>query len=67
MNCLHHWILHAGEKRGVIGVCTDLRQVRRKSLAPQAGLNLFVAGAVMASGLMSNEPMTSIQTIARVA
>ncbi len=35
---------------GIVGVCTDLRNIRRRSLAPHAGINLFVAGAVMNAG-----------------
>ena len=43
------WV-KSGQKKGIVGVVTDLRQLRRRSLGPHAGLNLFVAGAVAASG-----------------
>ena len=43
------WV-KSGAKKGIVGVVTDLRQLRRRSLGPHAGLNLFVAGAVAASG-----------------
>ena len=31
--------------KGIIGLCTDLRMVRRRGVAPGDGINLFVAGA----------------------
>ena len=45
------WV-RRGEKLAVIGCCTDLRQIRRRSLAAHAGLNLFVAGAIQSAGVL---------------
>ena len=45
------WV-RRGEKLAIIGCCTDLRQVRRRSLAEHAGLNLFVAGAIQSAGVL---------------
>ena len=45
------WV-RRGEKLAVIGCCTDLRQIRRRSLAAHAGLNLFVAGAILSAGVL---------------
>ena len=36
--------------RGIVGLCTDLRTVRRRGVAPGDGLNLFVAGAIASVG-----------------
>ena len=36
--------------RGIIGLTTDMRVARRKGLVPGDGINLFVAGAIRASG-----------------
>jgi nucleoside 2-deoxyribosyltransferase len=58
------WVAR-GEKRGIVGYCTDLRQLRRKSLAEHAGLNLFVAGAVMAHGELVWSREDAIATILR--
>lgn len=45
------WV-RRGEKLAIVGCCTDLRQIRRRSLAPHAGLNLFVAGAIQSAGVL---------------
>ena len=45
------WV-RRGEKLAIIGCCTDLRQIRRRSLAEHAGLNLFVAGAIQSAGVL---------------
>lgn len=45
------WV-RRGEKLAIIGCCTDLRQIRRRSLAAHAGLNLFVAGAIQSAGVL---------------
>jgi hypothetical protein len=39
-----------GEHVGIVGVSTDLRHERVRSTGPAAGLNLFVAGAILAHG-----------------
>jgi len=36
--------------RAIIGLCTDIRTVRRRGVAPGDGLNLFVAGAIESVG-----------------
>ena len=36
--------------RGIVALCTDLRMVRRRGLAPGDGINLFVAGAIKSVG-----------------
>jgi hypothetical protein len=36
--------------KGIIGLCTDLRMVRRRGVAPGDGINLFVAGAIQSVG-----------------
>jgi len=36
--------------KGIIGLCTDLRMVRRRGTAPGDGINLFVAGAIQSVG-----------------
>ena len=36
--------------RGIVGLVTDLRLQRRRGRAPGDGMNLFVAGAIGASG-----------------
>ncbi|NBO52856.1 MAG: hypothetical protein EBU83_05425 [bacterium] len=36
--------------RGIVAVCTDLRMLRRRGLAPGDGINLFVAGAIESVG-----------------
>ena len=36
--------------KGIIGLSTDMRVARRKGLVPGDGINLFVAGAIRASG-----------------
>ena len=36
--------------RGIVGLCTDLRMVRRRGVAPADGINLFVAGAIKSVG-----------------
>ena len=36
--------------RGIIGLSTDMRIARRKGLVPADGINLFVVGAIRASG-----------------
>ena len=36
--------------RAIVGLVTDLRLERRRGRAPGDGLNLFLAGAVLASG-----------------
>ena len=36
--------------KGIIGLCTDLRMVRRRGVAPGDGINLFVAGAIQSDG-----------------
>ena len=41
------WV-RSGDKKGLIGYCTDLRRLRNQ--APAHGLNLFVAGALQSVG-----------------
>ena len=36
--------------KGIIGLSTDMRVARRKGLVPADGINLFVVGAIRASG-----------------
>jgi hypothetical protein len=36
--------------RGIVALCTDLRMLRRRGLAPGDGINLFVAGAIESVG-----------------
>lgn len=36
--------------RGIVGIVTDLRLERRRGSVPGDGINLFVAGAVKATG-----------------
>jgi len=36
--------------RGIVALCTDLRMVRRRGVAPGDGINLFVAGAIKSVG-----------------
>ncbi len=45
------WV-RTGEKRGIVGYCTDLRQKRSRAVAEHGGLNLFVAGALMSIGTL---------------
>jgi len=35
---------------GIVGLCTDLRMVRRRGTAPGDGINLFVSGAIKSVG-----------------
>lgn len=37
-------------RKGIIGLCTDLRRLRRRSTEPTGGLNLFLAGTVLDAG-----------------
>lgn len=36
--------------KGIVGLCTDLRMLRRRGVAPGDGINLFVAGAIQSVG-----------------
>jgi hypothetical protein len=36
--------------KGIVGLCTDLRMVRRRGVAPADGINLFVSGAIQSVG-----------------
>ena len=36
--------------RGIVALCTDLRMIRRRGVAPGDGINLFVAGAIKSVG-----------------
>ena len=45
------WV-RSGDKRGIVGYCTDLRQKRSRAVAEHGGLNLFVAGAIMSIGTL---------------
>lgn len=60
------WVLR-GEKTAVIGYCTDLRQLRRRTLAEHAGLNLFTAGAVMAAGSLVWSREEAVQEVLRLS
>ena len=43
------WV-RQGQKKGMVGYCTDLRRLRNQ--APAHGLNLFVAGALKSVGTL---------------
>lgn len=46
--------------RGVVGLCTDLRMVRRRGAAPGDGINLFVVGAIESVGEITWSEDTAI-------
>jgi nucleoside 2-deoxyribosyltransferase len=50
--------------RGIVGIVTDLRLERRRSRVTGDGLNLFVAGAVEASGRLCWSVDEALETLA---
>ncbi len=53
--------------RGIVGIVTDLRLQRRRSVVPGDGLNLFVAGAIEASGSICWSVDAAVAAIAALA
>jgi len=52
--------------KGIIGLCTDLRMVRRRGVAPADGINLFVSGAIQSVGEISWSVDDAISAMVRL-
>ncbi len=53
--------------RGIVGIVTDLRLQRRRGVVPGDGLNLFVAGAIEASGAICWSLDEAVAAVAALA
>ena len=62
--------LHAQDParwRGIVGLVTDLRAQRRRGSAPGDGINLFVVGAILASGEICWSVEEAVEALRRLA
>jgi hypothetical protein len=52
--------------KGIVGLCTDLRMVRRRGVAPADGINLFVSGAIQSVGEIAWSVDEAVQAMVRL-
>ncbi len=52
--------------KGIIGLSTDMRVARRRGLVPGDGINLFLAGAIRASGEITWSLDEAIEALVRL-
>jgi hypothetical protein len=58
----------AGDRRGIVGLVTDLRLARRRGTAVGDGMNLFVVGAIESCGSVCwslDEAVAALRQLAR--